>query len=111
MAPRRGELGYGDWCIGLVERGRCPCEGCSGTLSDPAESQDAWGLCQLCGCAHKILVDRWHAPGRLPNRFAGWIPDYDRCRVASLKMAEDKRDQQRQDRRRQLAEELGDPRR
>lgn len=111
MPPRRGELGYGDFCTALIEQGRCACEGCSGTLTDPARSPTGWAFCRLCCCAHKVGVDRWHARGRPPNRYAAWIPDYDRCRAAARKMAEDAREQERQERRRRLAEELGDPQR
>ncbi len=104
MPPRRGDLGYGEWCMELIEQGRCSCGGCEGTLTDPARSRGGWGFCGQCGCAHKV--------GTLGGRrYAEWIPAFGRCERADENMARVRREQEEQARRRLRAEEHGDPRR
>ena len=40
--------------IALLAEGRCPCLGCTGTLTDPARSPGGWSFCRACRCAWKI---------------------------------------------------------
>jgi hypothetical protein len=97
----RGELGYMDWCLILVDAGHCSCDGCGGHLVD--------GRCLSCGCGHKISE-----PSRFDRRRGvAWFPVYPagRCAHADAVRAQDEQQHERQARRRRTAEELGDPRR
>jgi hypothetical protein len=49
MPPLRGELGYREHQVRVLEAGRCGCHGCSGTLTDLALSPSGWGFCRSCG--------------------------------------------------------------
>ncbi len=101
MEPRlRGEVGYADWCLVLIEAGHCSCEGCGGHLVD--------GVCISCGCGHHV-----QEATRFTNRGAAWIPNYikGQCAEADRHHAEQRREHERQARRRWHAEELGDPQR
>lgn len=90
--------------MALIEQSRCACEGCQGMLTDPAVSAGGWSVCRACGCAYKVqMIDR--------HRYAAWVPAYGRCRVADAKLAEERRLQDQQVRRRLVAEEGGDPQR
>jgi hypothetical protein len=65
--------------------------------------------CISCGCGHGI-----HKPSRFHRqRFAIWgqVPETGRCSHADRVRAEEQRECERQVRKRQPAEELGDPRR
>jgi hypothetical protein len=96
----RGELGYVDWCLQVVEAGHCSCAGCCGHLAD--------GVCLACGCTHQIVeATRFHP--RLPV----WIPTFEagRCADADRRRAEERREHDRQRRTQGLAEDLGDPQR
>jgi hypothetical protein len=101
MPPRRGELGYREHQVQLLEAGRCGCEGCSGSLTDPARSPTGWSFCKVCGCASKVdLISG--------VRYACWVPAYGRCRVADVEMAELRRNRDQQARARLSAEEAGE---
>lgn len=104
VPPRSGDIGHGDYCMGFIEHGRCACEGCVGTLTDPATSEGGWGFCRSCGCAHKVQMING-------TRYAAWVPAYGRCRIADEMVAGERRRQDQQARRRMLAEESGDPQR
>ncbi len=97
---RRGELGYGDWALHLIELGMCSCEGCGGHLVDD--------VCRSCGCNHHV-----QEATRFTKRGPAWIPNYveARCADADRDRAEQQREYERQARRRWQAEELGDPQR
>ncbi len=99
--PRlRGEAGFGDWALHLIEMGLCSCYDCGGHLVD--------GACLSCGCRHFIQeATRFHQRG------PACIPVYEqgRCAEADRYRAEQQRQYERQARRRWQAEELGDPRR
>jgi len=96
---RRGEDGYAAWSLRLIEMGLCPCEGCGGHLEG--------GICISCGCGHHIDDSRFY------GRIAPWIPNHvpGRCSDADARRAEEARERERQARRRDSAEALGDPRR
>jgi len=83
----------------LIEMGLCSCEGCGGHLEG--------GICIACGCGHHIDENRFH------GRLASWIPNHvpGRCSDADARRAEETRERDRQARRRDSAEGLGDPRR
>jgi hypothetical protein len=93
MPPRRGDDGYRDWCLAEMEAGRCTCPHCSGQLVDE--------VCAACGCRHFVQV-QGHA------RYASWIPAYDRCPDAQRSLAEWKRQQEQDHRKRRRAEALSD---
>lgn len=97
----RGEEGYVEWCLILVEAGLCACDDCGGHLED--------GVCLSCGCGSEV---------REPSRFhrrrgVVWFPIYQpgRSAYADAVRAQAERERQRQARTRWSAEELGDPRR
>ena len=98
--PKRGQVGYREWCIIRIQSRLCTCLACNGALTDPELSTGGWGFCRRCRCAHKIQV----AYGR---RQAAWIPAYGRCANADRMMAEEQREQERQASRRLVAEKLG----
>lgn len=104
MPPKRGDLGYGPYCISLIKAGLCSCDGCHGNLTDSALSKSGWGHCRRCGCAQKVLVKAGHC-------YAAWVPSFGNCAEADRRMTEWRREQERQARRRVAAESLGDPRR
>ncbi len=97
---RRGEPGYVDWCVWLIEAGLCSCDGCGGHLVD--------GVCVSCGCRHHVSEAT-----RFQSRGAAWIPVYEngRCAHADQVRAEARLQYERQVRRRRLAESHGDPQR
>lgn len=101
VEPRvRGERGYADWCLYLVERGICSCEGCGGHLED--------GICQSCGCGHRVSeANAFHA------RLATWtvLTVTGRCADVERHFERERREHDRQARLRHRAEELGDPQR
>lgn len=74
---RRGEIGYGEWCIALFEMGICSCDGCGGHLVD--------GECISCGCGHGI-----QGPTHLDDRrYAKTTKTGDRCVPAQRIKAEE----------------------
>ena len=98
VAPRRGQLGYADWCLGEIVAGRCPCAGCGGTLTDSARSPSGWRHSPRCGCAHQ---EGWPAGLHLPEA----IPNSDRCRDAAEHGAAQRREHEAHMRRLGLAEQ------
>lgn len=46
--------------IRQIEQGRCPCERCPGTLTDPLRSKGGWGFCRTCGCAWQVSAPNGH---------------------------------------------------
>jgi len=102
VEPRvRGEGGYVDWCIVLLEAGLCCCDGCGGHMVD--------GRCISCGCGHEISEPtRFHR-----HRGVVSYPVYEqgRCAHADAVRAQEAREYERQRRKRRAAEELGDPQR
>jgi hypothetical protein len=96
----RGEPGYAGWVLYLTENGICSCDGCGGHLEE--------GRCISCGCWHFV-----QDASTFNRRGAGRVPVYEsgRCVDADRGRAESQREHERQERRREAAEELGDPRR
>src|SRR5207244_1523200 len=78
---RRGEDGYREWSIHLIEMGICSCDGCGGHLDD--------GKCTACGCQHVLQGPTQHDR----NVYPAWIPYYyaGRCRDADASRAEKRR--------------------
>jgi hypothetical protein len=54
--------------IAVIGAGRCPCDRCSGQLTDPAKSKGGWGHCFLCGCAWQVsLLDGHEYAATIPS--------------------------------------------
>lgn len=53
--------------IRQIQQGRCPCERCSGTLTDPSLSRGGWGFCRVCRCA-------WQVAGLDEHDYAATVP-------------------------------------
>lgn len=98
MRPRRGELGYREHQVEILEAGRCGCPGCSGTLTDPDKSPGGWRFCQVCGCA-------WKVQDLSGTRYAANVANVDRCPDAKAQLAERNRQRERDARQRALAEQ------
>ena len=89
MPPRRGDVGYNEWCLAELELGRCTCTGCPGQLVDEH--------CDTCGCHHFVQVQ-----GRA--RYAGWVPNYGGCADADRQLAAWRGQQDQDARKRRRAE-------
>jgi hypothetical protein len=46
--------------IHQIQQGRCPCQCCDGTLTDPARSKGGWGFCRDCSCAWQVSASDGH---------------------------------------------------
>jgi hypothetical protein len=83
----RGEDGYCDWCLVLIDAGLCSCDGCGGHLEH--------GTCLSCGCGHHVQEATRHTGRRYP----AWFPviGAGRCAAADASREVERREQDRLD--------------
>src|SRR5712691_8076509 len=67
--------------IAAIRAGSCPCEACTGHLTDPSRSEGGWSFCRVCQCAWQVTAPDGHeyaatVPSDLhgPRPAAGHIP-------------------------------------